>query len=348
MAQAFQVSVIIPVYNAINFIDACIESVLKCSQVAEIILVNDASDDGSDERCDEWSKKNPLIQRVNHPDGKNHGTAASFNMGIQCATKPYIAFLGADDIYLPHRFNNDEIIFAENPNADGVYSTLGVFYHAEEAQKAFQSSGLQEQTGIMSTIPPHALFAHLIGLLPYAGYFSMVCLTLKKSSLIKHRLLLEPSLRLHQDTEFIYRLAYHCNLYGQASEHITALRGVHKNNRIIANRINVHQHQQSVQLLEKTINQWAEKTPIEPAYRTQIAYNQFHRRISQATKRKNKWIYFLAILRWPSLWRNTYYYQSLHPLLWGKSRFSNALYKIIKWRSTYHKPQIPKRLNLKW
>ena len=54
-------SVIIPVYNVKNYLDKCLESVVKQTyKNLEIILVDDGSTDGSSKICDQWSHKDQI------------------------------------------------------------------------------------------------------------------------------------------------------------------------------------------------------------------------------------------------------------------------------------------------
>ena len=52
------VSIIIPVYNIEKYIDECIGSVIEqVYKNIEVVLVDDGSEDGSSDKCDEWVKK---------------------------------------------------------------------------------------------------------------------------------------------------------------------------------------------------------------------------------------------------------------------------------------------------
>ncbi|MFP3632773.1 hypothetical protein SB776_39895, partial [Burkholderia sp. SIMBA_045] len=57
-------------------------------------------------------------------------------------------------------------------------------------------------------------------------------LTIRKSALSKMSKMFETSLRLHQDSEFVVRLAYYLKLYTGIIDEAVALRGLHENNRI--------------------------------------------------------------------------------------------------------------------
>lgn len=97
------VSVIIPVYNSVQFLRQCITSVLNIdSAVTEIILVDDGSTDGSSEICDELALQNNNI-KIFHQ--KNSGVSTARNLGIRHATGEYLYFLDSDDITLLHDWN---------------------------------------------------------------------------------------------------------------------------------------------------------------------------------------------------------------------------------------------------
>jgi len=91
-----EVSVIIPCYNAEEYIGRCIQSVLaqSCTQF-EIICVDDGSQDNTLSILKEYEQKYP--QRVKVIGRKNTGASAARNAGIQLATGKYIQFLDADD-----------------------------------------------------------------------------------------------------------------------------------------------------------------------------------------------------------------------------------------------------------
>lgn len=89
------ISVIVPVYNAAKYLDACFKSL--CAQDYpdwEAILVDDGSSDNSPRLCDEWAAREPRI-RVLHR--KNGGVSAARNAGIAEARGEYLAFLDSDD-----------------------------------------------------------------------------------------------------------------------------------------------------------------------------------------------------------------------------------------------------------
>lgn len=97
----YSVSVIIPVYNSVNFLKRAVLSVIDQKQVSEIILVDDASSDESLKLCYKLQEKSSKIQVQTHPEKKNKGLAATRNRGLEFATGEWIQFLDADDELLP-------------------------------------------------------------------------------------------------------------------------------------------------------------------------------------------------------------------------------------------------------
>ena len=88
-------SIIVPVYNCQDYIERCIESVVKQNtKDVELILVNDGSTDNTKELLKEYKKENDLIKVINK---KNEGVSKARNTGLKEATGKYILFLDADD-----------------------------------------------------------------------------------------------------------------------------------------------------------------------------------------------------------------------------------------------------------
>jgi glycosyltransferase involved in cell wall biosynthesis len=67
------ISVIIPVYNASEFLEKAVDSALQFEEVKEIVLVEDKSTDNSLEICQKLVLKDSRIKLYQHPDKGNHG-----------------------------------------------------------------------------------------------------------------------------------------------------------------------------------------------------------------------------------------------------------------------------------
>lgn len=98
-----KISIVVPVYNSIKYLDRCINSILKQTFLDfELILINDGSTDSSFSVM----KKYETDSRVKCYSQKNKGIAATRNRGIDLASGEYIMFIDNDDYikedYLMH------------------------------------------------------------------------------------------------------------------------------------------------------------------------------------------------------------------------------------------------------
>ena len=85
-----------PAYNARPFIEESIRSVLSQDYAnIELLMIDDGSSDGTPEVAHEFGKQVTVLRQ------KNGGPAAARNRGIAAATGEFIAFLDADDVWLP-------------------------------------------------------------------------------------------------------------------------------------------------------------------------------------------------------------------------------------------------------
>ncbi|MCD8266101.1 MAG: glycosyltransferase [Prevotellaceae bacterium] len=117
--SSVELSVIVPVFNAGEYLRECVESVLGQSfREWELLLVDDGSTDGSGEVCDGYALGDGRI-RVYHKE--NGGVSSARNVGLDEAQGEWIAFLDADD-YLPPRTLE---ALVEEARASGADLTIG-------------------------------------------------------------------------------------------------------------------------------------------------------------------------------------------------------------------------------
>ena len=117
------VSVVIPFLNSKDFIKEAIDSVLaQTYDNWELLLVDDGSIDTSTEIALNYAKLNPdRVIYLEHPNHQNRGPGASRNLGSNNAKGKYIAFLDADDIWLPHKLEQQVAILEAQPETAMVY-----------------------------------------------------------------------------------------------------------------------------------------------------------------------------------------------------------------------------------
>jgi len=120
--RAPRLSVVIPCYNAERYIAATLDSVLaQGDDDLEIIVVDDGSRDGSTALIRQHYPQVRLIEQV------NAGVAAARNHGIKAARGQWIAFVDADDIWLPGKLAAQFALLAENPDCRMCYTAWQVW-----------------------------------------------------------------------------------------------------------------------------------------------------------------------------------------------------------------------------
>lgn len=110
------VSVVIIFFDEERFLGEAIQSVLAQEYTAwELLLVDDGSTDGSAETAQQFADKDSRIRYLTHPGGANRGMSASRNLGLSAARGEFVAFLDADDAYLPQHLRLHVEVLSENP-----------------------------------------------------------------------------------------------------------------------------------------------------------------------------------------------------------------------------------------
>lgn len=96
VTRSLNLSIIIPVYNAMDYLEECLDSVLKQKNYScyEVIAINDGSTDKSLDILKQYQQRYKQLVVVDQP---NHGISATRNRGIKMSKGQYITFLDADD-----------------------------------------------------------------------------------------------------------------------------------------------------------------------------------------------------------------------------------------------------------
>ncbi|WP_312389427.1 glycosyltransferase family 2 protein [Chryseobacterium sp.] len=271
----FEVSVIIPVYNASAFLEKAVNSALQFNEVKEIVLVEDQSTDHSLEICKRLAAENSRIKLFQHPDKGNHGAGATRNLGIEKAACEFIAFLDSDDYYLPNRFEKEKQLFNQL-EIEGVFGAIGIEYLSEKGKEEFQSKFKNiSLTTVNYPAEGKEVFRGLLGLSPktFGTFFHLNALTIRKSSIEKYNLRFNKDLRVHQDSDFIIKLSYFCHLKSGIIDQAIAIRGVHDDNRITKIKKYSKEYNQRQFLLWKSLYDWAIFNDLSNEYQQKIYLN---------------------------------------------------------------------------
>jgi glycosyltransferase involved in cell wall biosynthesis len=117
------ISVVIPVYNAENYLLETLESVCRQSYSDwELILVDDGSTDASAELARDYLERTPVhASFLHHPGGENRGTSATRNLGLGHAKGTYVCFLDSDDVWMPDFLHSFVDQLEKMPAVDMAY-----------------------------------------------------------------------------------------------------------------------------------------------------------------------------------------------------------------------------------
>ncbi len=117
------ISITIPFLDGEAFLADAIESVLAQTCVHwELLLVDDGSIDGGTAIAQRYARQHPgQIMYLEHPGHVNRGLTASRNLGVRHSRGQFLAFLDADDVWLPHKLQEQLALMLHFPEAGMVY-----------------------------------------------------------------------------------------------------------------------------------------------------------------------------------------------------------------------------------
>jgi glycosyltransferase involved in cell wall biosynthesis len=128
--------------NGEQYIREAIESVFSQNyEHWELLLVDDGSTDSSTQIALHYAQQYPdKVHYLEHPGHQNRGMSATRNLGIRHAQGEYLAFLDADDIWLPQKLEHQVAILETHPEAGMVYGPTLMWYGwtAKSEDKAYE------------------------------------------------------------------------------------------------------------------------------------------------------------------------------------------------------------------
>lgn len=125
-----RVSIVTPFFNAGRFIEECIQSVLAQTYDRwELLLVDDGSTDDSAAIASKYANAHPdRIHYLSHEEGKNKGASAARNLAARHAKGEYLAYLDADDVYLPRKLETQVPMLDAEQGVTMVYAATQYWY----------------------------------------------------------------------------------------------------------------------------------------------------------------------------------------------------------------------------
>ena len=193
-----KISVIIPVYNAAQYLEKCLDSVLAQTFTDfELLLIDDGSKDSSGEICDRYAESDSRIRVFHKPNG---GVSSARNLGLDNAKGEWITFVDADD-----ELSEDALESLLVENADFV--VCGYECYNMNGEKFFSTASYNYY---LSLNVDDAITQMYMG--EYYNLYSIA--KLYKSSIIKNcNVRFDESLHYSEDRLFVVQ--YLCSCIGQ-------------------------------------------------------------------------------------------------------------------------------------
>lgn len=161
------VSVVVPFFDSAAFLEECIESVLGQTYTRwELLLVDDGATDGSTAIAQRYAARNPgRVTYLTHPERANRGVSGSRNLGLRRAQGEFIAFLDADDVWVPEKLEDQVTCLEQHPDAVMVYGSMRYWYSWTGAPEDAARDHVPDQGGSPGTVspPPQLLVGILEG-----------------------------------------------------------------------------------------------------------------------------------------------------------------------------------------
>lgn len=204
------VSVIMIFHNAADFLEEAIESVLaQTYDHWQLFFVDDGSMDMSTQIVRNRCAQDPVkFYYLEHPGHKNLGMSASRNLGLRHANGRYIAFLDADDVWLPGKLEYQVKILESHPTVGMVYGNTLYWYswtgkHQDRQRDHLPDLGVEANRLIQ---PPYLLPRYLSG----QSAVPCTCSIMVQSEVIKRIGGFEESFQgMYEDQVFYAKISAH-------------------------------------------------------------------------------------------------------------------------------------------
>ena len=149
-----RISVVIPAYNAAQWIGETLESVLgQSAEPDEVIVVDDGSTD------DTHKIATGYVPRIRIVSQENRGAAGAWNRGFREARSDFVAKCPADDLWEPLKLEWQREAIVENPTADLLFGGAQDFGVVEGDLPAPPGSGLLDNSKLLPVLYEDNCFA---------------------------------------------------------------------------------------------------------------------------------------------------------------------------------------------
>ncbi len=205
-----KVSIVIPAFNASNYLAEAIESALNQSyKNIEIIVVNDGSKDGGKTR--EVAER--YDDKIRYYEKENGGSSSALNFGIQKMSGEWFSWLSHDDLYYPNKvLEQIKYINEHLNNYDDENLSYNVFFAAanliDASGKIISKTSKKKLKLTNKKINKEKSYLHLIAEPIQDGFHGCSCLVHKKA--FERLGMFDENLRLLNDMDMWFRLYANC------------------------------------------------------------------------------------------------------------------------------------------
>lgn len=181
--MGIKVSVIIPTFNRVNFLEETLNSVLVQTLTNwECIVVDDGSTDGTNKLMEVYLKRDSRFKYLQRPIERTKGASSCRNIGLEYSEGEFIQFLDSDDILSPNKLQEQVHALDKNEFNSiatckwGYFRTSGKPLHAKEYRPTYINTDnplkLFEVYGKHSTFfPPHVFLVRKV-IVNESGYWN--------------------------------------------------------------------------------------------------------------------------------------------------------------------------------
>ena len=216
------VSVVMTSYNHEKYLAGAIESVINQTfGDFELIIIDDASSDGSQDIISQYQQKDPRIRPIFHE--RNMGISRTTNDGFIAAKGEYVAYVQSDDLWMPDKLQKQMEILENNPD-------LVVWSDATIIDEAGDSTGRLFTEKYHAQDKPKS--GNLFSSLSSSNYICGQSMVLKAE--VAQEIQFDPELIYANDYKFMLELSRKCGFYF-VDEPLVQYR-IHGDNSISKNR----------------------------------------------------------------------------------------------------------------
>lgn len=201
-------SIIVPVYNVEDYLEQCLDSILKQNYSNfELILVNDGSTDSSLKICKNYQQQYHQIRLI---DKENKGVSEARNVGLAAAEGDYILFMDSDDYWT----GNDALLnlnaLIEESNPDLILHEESRFFSDKDVNCKYNQKFLKNLKGSFKENVLDLVYYDLYAAAPWDK-------VVRRSILIDNQLFFPPG-RKGEDIEWSGKLMYFIDTFSVYSK----------------------------------------------------------------------------------------------------------------------------------